>query len=102
MRRILIALGWPKALAKIVEDYASIISMEENGEYRLLAFGAYRVCDRLSTNISLEQLDNHYSTIIRILSTSIYNRIYVDHGDLEEAHTKRETVREAIVWLSAN
>jgi hypothetical protein len=94
-------LGWPKELAQLVEDYASIISLKKNGYYRVLAFGAYRICDRLSTNITLEQLDNHYSTIIRVLSSSIYNRIYVDRGDLEDAHINRETVREAIMWFTS-
>jgi hypothetical protein len=106
MRWILVGLGWPKALAQIIEDYASIISITDRGEYRLLVGFAgsptYRICDRASVAVSLAQLDEHHSIVIRMLSTSIHRRIYVDHCDLEDAHRARENVREAIAWLAIN
>lgn len=87
-------------LARLVEDYASIISLEANGEYRVLAFGSYTVRGRNQASICLAQLDDHYSIIIRVLSNRIYNRIHVDRGDLEDAHINREYVNEATTWLA--
>jgi hypothetical protein len=104
MRWVLMELGWPKELAQIVEDYASIISAEPGGKYRLLVGfmtpPAYLICDYTSANISLGQLHDHYSVAIRTLGSRLYERMYVDPNGLEKAHRDRENVVEAICWLS--